>query len=49
MRKFDSYGDWHYFTKVLRLVPGLFKPPETLDEWVREYWYSDGPRGGQER
>ena len=48
MRKFDSYGDWHYFTQVLRLVPGLFRPPETLDDWVREYWYSDGPRGGEE-
>ena len=48
MRKFDCYGDWHYFTQILRLVPGLFRPPETLDEWVRGYWYGDGPRGGGE-
>lgn len=44
MRKFDRYGDWHYFTMIFGLVPGLFRPPETLDDRVREYWYGDGNR-----
>jgi len=44
MRKFDRYGDWHYFTMIFGLVPGLFRPPETLDDRVREYWYKDGNR-----
>ena len=45
MRKFDRYGDWHYFTMIFGLVPGLFRPPETIDDRVREYWYGDGDRG----
>ena len=44
MRKFDRYGDWHYFTMIFGLVPGLFRPPETIDDKVREYWYGDGNR-----
>ena len=45
MRKFDRYGDWHYFTMIFGLVPGLFRPPETIDDRVRDYWYGDGDRG----
>ncbi len=44
MRKFDHYGDWHYFTMIFGLVPALFRPPETIDGRIREYWYGDGNR-----
>ncbi|MGB5161521.1 MAG: glycosyltransferase [Thermoanaerobaculia bacterium] len=44
MRKFDHYGDWHYFTMIFGLVPALFRPPETIDDRIREYWYGDGNR-----
>ncbi len=43
-RKFDRYGDWHYFTMIFRLIPALFRPPDTIDDGVREYWYGDGER-----
>jgi glycosyltransferase involved in cell wall biosynthesis len=48
MRKFDHYGDWHYFTMIFGLVPALFRPPETIDDRIREYWYGDGERGSEE-
>jgi glycosyltransferase involved in cell wall biosynthesis len=40
-RKFDRYGDWHYFTQILRLVPSLFGAPAKRREFVRKYWYDD--------
>jgi glycosyltransferase involved in cell wall biosynthesis len=41
MRKFDRYGDWHYFTKLFpRGVPGLLWP-SLASKLAREYWYGD--------
>ncbi len=38
-RKFDKYGDWHYFTVPLRLPwSGLHRPSST-NEFARRYWY----------
>ncbi len=35
-RKFDEYGDWHYFTAPIRLAwSELFK----RNEFVKRYWY----------
>lgn len=41
MRKFDQYGDWHYFTRVIPLcVPSLFRPSRRV-EFAARYWYGN--------
>ena len=35
-RKFDQYGDWHYFTMPLRLAWNLLRG---RDDLARRYWY----------
>lgn len=41
MRKFDRYGDWHYFTKVIPLsVPALLWP-SARTKLANRYWYGD--------
>jgi glycosyltransferase involved in cell wall biosynthesis len=35
-RKFDTYGDWHYFTMPPRLVWGMLRGNSRL---ARRYWY----------
>jgi glycosyltransferase involved in cell wall biosynthesis len=42
-RKFDSHGDWHYFTLIARSFWWYFFSPEKIDRFAREYWY-DPPR-----
>ncbi len=37
-RKFDQYGDWHYFTMPLRVAWGMLWG---RDELVRRYWYEN--------
>jgi len=39
-RKFDRYGDWHYFTSMLRAAAMWWRPFEAND-FVRKYWYED--------
>ena len=39
-RKFDLYGDWHYFRLFLTTGWGLFFP-EAPNKAADEYWYSD--------
>ena len=39
-RKFDLYGDWHYFRLVLTTGRGMFFP-EAPNRAADEYWYSD--------
>jgi glycosyltransferase involved in cell wall biosynthesis len=40
-RKFDRYGDWHYFTRVLpRALAAGFRPTR-MQEMIDEYWYRD--------
>ena len=38
-RKFDEFGDWHYFTQMLRL--GILRAwsPAALDKFAQRYWY----------
>lgn len=38
-RKFDEYGDWHYFSAPLRLPWSAFRQPASTNEFVRRYWY----------
>jgi len=38
-RKFDSHGDWHYFTLIARSFWWYFFSREKIDRFAREYWY----------
>ena len=41
MRKFDRYGDWHYFRMVPQLTFALLFPGRESDGLVQKYWYED--------
>ncbi len=43
-RKFDRFGDWHYFWQVFRGFFGMFRPTKRSDEFARKYWYDDPER-----
>ena len=38
-RKFDEYGDWHYFTAPFRLPWTTLHRPSSINEFARRYWY----------
>jgi len=38
-RKFDVYGDWHYFTAPLRLPWSALYRASSMNGFVRRYWY----------
>lgn len=41
MRKFDQYGDWHYFTKIIpQSMPALLWP-EARTKLAKRYWYGN--------
>ena len=40
-RKFDRYGDWHYFWMMPRLVLGTFSARASNHPIARRYWYDD--------
>jgi glycosyltransferase involved in cell wall biosynthesis len=40
-RKFDRYGDWHYFWMMPRLALGTFLPQASDHPTARKYWYED--------
>ncbi len=37
-RKFDRYGDWHYFTMPFRIVWDAIRRRDTT---ARRYWYGE--------
>ena len=39
-RKFDRYGDWHYFPLSLRIIWSTLQR-DTLSAWARRYWYEE--------
>ena len=41
MRKFDRYGDWHYFWLFARLGFLMLRRPHASTQLVRRYWYED--------
>jgi len=43
-RKFDRYGDWHYFWVVSRGFFGMFRPTKRSDRFAKKYWYDDQQR-----
>jgi hypothetical protein len=40
-RKFDRYGDWHYFWLMPALTIGTLVPKFSGSERARAYWYGD--------
>jgi glycosyltransferase involved in cell wall biosynthesis len=40
-RKFDRYGEWHYFPLLLRLGLGVLVRPYAAPAVVRRYWYRE--------
>ncbi len=40
-RKFDKYGDWHYFTQMPRLALRWLRDPSASTVFARKYWYED--------
>ena len=40
-RKFDKYGDWHYFTRMPRVAIQMLSNPSAATAFVRKYWYED--------
>jgi glycosyltransferase involved in cell wall biosynthesis len=40
-RKFDRYGDWHYFTRIPALAWRLLRDRRALTDFARKYWYED--------
>jgi glycosyltransferase involved in cell wall biosynthesis len=40
-RKFDRYGDWHYFWMMPRLAAGTLVPKASDHPTARKYWYED--------
>lgn len=41
VRKFDRYGDWHYFWMMPRLVLGTISARASDHPIARRYWYDD--------
>ena len=37
-RKFDQFGDWHYFPLSLRMITSALRN-RNLTAWARRYWY----------
>ena len=40
-RKFDKYGDWHYFTEMPRLAWRMLRDPAARTTFASRYWYDD--------
>ena len=41
VRKFDKYGDWHYFWMMPTLAIGTLRPRFSGSPKARDYWYND--------
>jgi glycosyltransferase involved in cell wall biosynthesis len=40
-RKFDRYGDWHYFTSMAGTAASMWRRPFERNKWIQKYWYED--------
>lgn len=40
-RKFDRYGDWHYFTQMPRMAINALRNRNYMTEFAQRYWYND--------
>lgn len=41
LRKFDTHGDWHYFTQMLPRVVRSLRDPAAHRDFASKYWYED--------
>jgi len=41
MRKFDRFGDWHYFRRMPRLAVMMLTDRNGANEFAKRYWYGD--------
>ncbi len=48
-RKFDQFGDWHYFPMMLRAGAGLIRGTAGLEPVARRYWYDARPTSGEDQ
>lgn len=46
-RKFELYGQWHYFALIARIVYGTLLSKSCLEKYVRPYWYGQPSGKGQ--
>lgn len=42
-RKFDRYGDWHYFRDFIRMALARLRNPSATGDFIQRYWYNDRP------
>jgi len=40
-RKWDKYGDWHYFKLILTDLPAVMISQSRLSKFAQKYWYDD--------
>lgn len=40
-RKFDTFGDWHYFTELRKLLPLIVHSPGATSDFAERFWYGD--------
>lgn len=40
-RKFDTFGDWHFLTRMPRIGWQLLRDPHARHDFVQRYWYED--------
>lgn len=40
-RKFDTHGDWHYFTKMPRVAFWMLIDKSRVRDFTQRYWYKD--------
>ena len=38
-RKFDRWGDWHFFTRMPAVAWRLLRDPQAATDFARQYWY----------
>jgi glycosyltransferase involved in cell wall biosynthesis len=44
MRKFDQFGDWHYFKLIVNVLYGMCFSSRHVEAFVKKYWYEDQKR-----
>jgi len=45
MRKFDQYGDWHYFSLIAYVLYGMCFSSKRVEKFAKKYWYDERNRG----
>jgi glycosyltransferase involved in cell wall biosynthesis len=40
-RKFDTHGEWHYFTGLFHLLPRMLWSPYATTDYANKFWYGE--------